>query len=105
MREQRIVKFRAWIPALKQMGSVTSMKGSNDGYTFYSITVECLPPYGNQQFYEVTNFELMQFTGLVDSKGVEIYDQEASDLIRKAKRNRKRHGFNPGEYLLIPFQS
>lgn len=29
---------------------------------------------------------------------------EAVDLIRKTKRNRKRNGFEPGEYLLVPFQ-
>lgn len=29
---------------------------------------------------------------------------QATDLIRKTKRNRKRKGFDPGEYILVPFQ-
>lgn len=61
----REIKFRAWIAEDRYMGKVTSLHMGDGAYV--RITGET--PYC--KLYEI---ELMQYTGLKDKKGIEIYE-------------------------------
>jgi uncharacterized phage protein (TIGR01671 family) len=86
----RVIKFKVWFHGIKVMGRVTNLKGSNTQEDFDGVVAECFID-SRQQFYEAyQNFTLLQFSGLHDKNGVEIFDK---DLIRiKGKMG------NVGEY-------
>lgn len=71
----REIKFRAWDKVTKQLVEIDSIGWVNDALY---IEVSLPDPRGNEQTYRVsratTNCEIMQYTGLKDKNGKEIYE-------------------------------
>ena len=96
----RTIKFRAWDTNKKEMRDVTSINWY-DGYLWVDET----PMTGHKLPIEGT--PLMQFTGLLDKNGVEIFE---GDVVKRDARKyvvkeceasfRLAEGENPGGFLL-----
>lgn len=88
MNTQRTIKFRAWHKIDKEMINVfvidQTMKGGTELNANFSRGY--LEPTDHRNFY-LHDVELMQFTGLTDSKGVEIYEHDL--VLDKAGRRWK----------------
>lgn len=78
MTKQRKTKFRAWHHEFKKMGVVGGMKIEQDG-VFVLLSNVRLPYHGIFGFKVGETVELMQFTGLIDINGVDIYE---GDIVR-----------------------
>lgn len=79
----RVLKFRAWDKIASMFCQVSWCVGIDNSGTLYPV-----------QTKPNTDIVLMQFTGLVDSKGVEIYE---GDIVKYGEWNGEIK-FNKGEF-------
>ena len=81
---KREIKFRAWNNVKKVMEAVVDIEWTdNSGNTIESI---CTKSFKIKQ----PNFDLMQYTGLKDKNGKEIYEGDVVKLLQGHKDHKKR---------------
>ena len=71
----RKLKFRAWHKTFEMMADVKSIDLHSKIVMLDAVTADGLPPR-----YSLDGVELMQFTGLLDKKGVEIWEGDVVQI-------------------------
>lgn len=87
----RTIKFRAWDKQRKRMMSVGCIV-----FPLHNEASRVYPKRNKEN--EITDYELMQFTGLLDKNGIEIYE---GDLVAYRNRGNKPIGFLKGGFVLL----
>ena len=67
----REIKFRAWLKEPKSMEMVLNLDLLNDAAL---VVTDYTQNYGSSAMFERKEYELMQYTNLIDKNGVEIYE-------------------------------
>ena len=87
---QRIIKFRAWFKPLKRMLNVKELQFKRDG-SIIILTNHTGGTYPN-------SYEIMQFTGLKDRNGKEVY---GGDILKDKLGSIAVVHFSNGEFTLM----